>query len=276
MMANTLVVEPFARGFSGLRAQYASLIVALMLLVGLLLLLTCANIAGLFLVRAGRRAREVTIRAALGATAGRIARRCLAESLLLALAGGVAGCLAGWWVKTTLAVQVMGTSRQFAAGAALDWRILGFAAGITLTTAAVFGLAPTVHAFRLGRRVPSALNQRSGDGMSGLRGLRPIVVVQLALSVVVVFSATLLGRTLINLSRLDPGFRPGARDRRLLQPRGRRILEHRGAGSSRTAIGRGHVRAGRRVVCDRHVRAAVELLVFELGASQCRRRSRYP
>ena len=205
-MANTLVVEPFARGFSGLRAQYASLIVALMLLVGLLLLLTCANIAGLFLVRAGRRAREVTIRAALGATAGRIARRCLAESLLLAVAGGVAGCLAGSWVKTTLAVQVMGTSRQIAAGFALDWRILVFAAGITLTTAAVFGLAPTVHAFRLGRRAPSALNQRSGDGMSGLRGLRPIVVVQLALSVVVVFSATLLGRTLINLSRLDPGF----------------------------------------------------------------------
>ena len=177
-----------------------------MLLVGLLLLLTCANIAGLFLVRAGRRAHEVTIRAALGATAARIARRCLAESLLLAVAGGAAGCLAGSWVKTTLAVQVMGTSRQFAAGFALDWRILGFAAGITLTTAAVFGLAPTVHAFRLGRRVPSALNQRSGDGMSGLRGLRPIVVLQLALSVVVVFSATLLGRTLINLSRLDPGF----------------------------------------------------------------------
>jgi predicted permease len=206
MLANTLVVEPFARGFSGLRAQYASLIVALMLLVGLLLLLTCANIAGLFLVRAGRRAREVTIRAALGATAGRIARRCLAESLLLAGAGGVAGCLAGSWVKTTLALQVMGTSRQFAAGFALDWRIVVFAAGITLTTAAVFGLAPTVHAFRLGHRAPSTLNQRSGDGMSGLRGLRPIVVLQLALSVVVVFSATLLGRTLVNLSRLDPGF----------------------------------------------------------------------
>jgi predicted permease len=204
--ANTLVVEPFARGFSGLRAQYASLIVALMLLVGLLLLLTCANIAGLFLVRAGRHAREVTIRAALGATAGRIARRCLAESLLLAVAGGVAGCLAGWWVKTTLAVQVMGTSRQFAADAALDWRILGFAAGITLTTAAVFGLAPTVHAYRLGRRPPSMLNQRSDDGKDSLRGLRPIVVAQLALSVVVVFAATLLGRTLMNLSSVDPGF----------------------------------------------------------------------
>ena len=206
IMANTLVVEPFARGFSGLRAQYGSLIVALMLLVGLLLLLTCANIAGLFLVRAGRRTHEVTIRAALGATAGRIARRCLAESLLLAAAGGVAGCLAGWWVRTTLAVQVMGTSRQFAAGGPPDWRILGFAAGLTLTTAAVFGLAPTVHAFRLGRRAPSTLNQRSGDGTNGLRGLRPIVVLQLALSVVVVFAATLLGRTLINLSTLDPGF----------------------------------------------------------------------
>ena len=211
----------------------------------------------------------MTIRAALGATAGRIARRCLAESLLLAVAGGVAGSVAGWWVKTTLAVQVMGTSRQFAAGVALDWRILGFAAGITLTTAAVFGLAPAVHAFRLGRRAPSTLNQRSGDGMSGLRGLRPIVVMQLALSVVVVFAATLLGRTLINLSTAGSRLRSGARDRRLLQPHGRRIFERRGAGCSRTAIGRGDVRAWRRVLCDRNVRAALELLLYELSASQC-------
>jgi len=206
MMANTLVVESFARGFSGLRAQYGSLLVALMLTVGLLLLLTCANIAGLFLVRAGRRAREVTIRAALGATAGRIARRCLAESLLLALGGGAAGCLLAAWVKTTLAVRVMGTSRQIPAGIAPDWRILAFAVGITLTTAVLFGLAPAVHAFRLGRNASSMLNQRSGDGAGSLRGLRPVVVLQLALSVVVVFSATLLGRTLINLSSLDPGF----------------------------------------------------------------------
>jgi predicted permease len=205
LMSNTLVVEPFARGFSSLRAQYSSLIVALMLLVGLLLVLTCANIAGLFLVRAGRRAREVTIRAALGATAGRIARRCLAESVLLAIAGGATGYVLGSWVTTTLAMQVMGTSRQIPAGFALDWRILGFAAGISLMTALVFGLAPAMHAFRLGRAVPSALNQRAG-GTSGLRGLRPIVVLQLALSVVVVFAATLLGRTLINLSHLDPGF----------------------------------------------------------------------
>jgi predicted permease len=206
MMSNTLVVEPFARGFSGLRAQYSSLIVALTVLVGLLLALTCANIAGLFLVRAGRRAREVTIRAALGATAGRIARRCLAESLLLAAAGGAAGYVIGSWVTTTLAMQVMGTTRQIPAGFTLDWRILGFAACITLTTAVVFGMAPALHAFRLGRRVPSALNQRSGDGADGLRGLRPIVTLQIALSVIVVFAAALLGRTLINLSRLDPGF----------------------------------------------------------------------
>ena len=206
LMSNTLVVEPFARGFSGLRAQYSSLLVALTLLVGLLLLLTCANIAGLFLVRAGRRAREVTIRAALGATAGRIARRCLAESLLLAIAGGAAGYVIGSWVTSTLAQQVMGTSRQMPAAFTLDWRILGFAAIVTLATAVVFGLTPAVHAFRLGRGAPTALNQRSGQGSSGLRGLRPLVVLQLALAVIVVFAATLLGRTVINLSTIDPGF----------------------------------------------------------------------
>jgi predicted permease len=206
LMANMLVVEPFARGFSGLRAQYSSLIVALTLLVGLLLALTCANIAGLFLVRAGRRAHEVMIRAALGATAARIARRCLAESLLLAVAGGAAGYVMGSWVKTTLAVQVMGTSRQIPTALAFDWRIFVFAVCITVATAVVFGLAPAVHAFRLGRWAGSTLNQRSGDSANGLRGLRPVVVLQLALSVVIVFAATLLDRTVINLSRVDPGF----------------------------------------------------------------------
>jgi predicted permease len=206
LMSTTLVLEPFARGFSGLRAQYSSLIIALTLLVALLLLLTCANIAGLFLVRAGRRTRELTIRAALGATAGRIARRCLAESLLLAAAGGATGYVIARWVTTTLATQVMGTSRQIPAGFTLDWRIVGFAACLTVTTAVVFGMAPALHAFRLGRGVRAALNERSGGGASGLRGLRPVVVLQLALSVIIVFAATLLGRTLINLSRLDPGF----------------------------------------------------------------------
>jgi predicted permease len=206
LMANTLIVEPFARGFSGLRAQYSSLLVALTLLVGLLLALTCANIAGLFLVRAGRRAHEVMIRAALGATAGRIARGCLAESLLLGVAGGAAGYVIGSWVTTTLAMQVMGTSRQIPTAPGFDWRIFVFGVCITLATAAVFGLAPAVHAFRLGRGAPSTLNQRSGDSPNGLRGLRPVVVLQLALSVVIVFAATLLGRTVINLSRIDPGF----------------------------------------------------------------------
>jgi predicted permease len=200
----TLVVESFARGFSRLRAQYSSLILGLMLLVGLLLLLTCANVAGLLLVRAGRRAREMTILAALGATASRIARRCLVESALIAIAGGVAGYLAGAWIKTTLAVQIMGTARTIPTGFSVDWRVMTFAIVASLTTAFAFGLAPVVHAIRLGRK--PHLSQRNADGSSGLRGLRPIVVLQLALSVVVVFAAALLGRTVLNLSRVDLGF----------------------------------------------------------------------
>ncbi|HVW06853.1 MAG TPA: ABC transporter permease [Vicinamibacterales bacterium] len=200
----TLIVESFARGFSGLRAQYSSLILALMLLVGLLLLLTCANVAGLLLVRAGRRAREMTILAALGATAGRIARRCLVESALIAITGGIAGYLVGTWIKTTLAMQIKGTARTIPAGFSVDWRVMTFAIVASLTTAVVFGLAPVIHALRLGRK--PHLSQRNADSSAGLRGLRPIVVLQLALSVVVVFAAALLGRTVLNLSRVDLGF----------------------------------------------------------------------
>jgi predicted permease len=204
-LAHTLVMEPFSRGFSGLRAQFSDALFALTAMVALVLLVTCANIANLLLARAVGRAREVGIRISLGATTGRLVRQCLAESLALALTGGACGALFGAWASGLLAHEVLGRSnlpRVFSP----DVRVLGFALGLSLVTAVVFGLAPALRAIQVGRVAAIGTTQRQAVGQVTTTGMQSLVVFQLALSVVVVFAAFLLGRTLINFTRIDPGF----------------------------------------------------------------------
>jgi predicted permease len=206
MLAHSLAVEPFARGFSGLRAQYSDALLALAAMVAVVLLVTCANIANLMLARAAGRARDVGIRLSLGATTGRLIRQCLTESLLLAAAGGAVGLLAGRWASGFLAHQVLGSSRVLPPVFSPDGRLMIFAAGLSVITAVLFGLAPAIRATRIGRGASLGTNQRAAVGHSTMRGMRPLVAAQLALSVVVVSAAVLLGRTLINFTRVDPGF----------------------------------------------------------------------
>jgi predicted permease len=205
MLAHTLVVEPFARGFSGLRAQFSDALFALTAMVAVVLLVTCANIANLLLARAVGRARDVGIRISLGATTGRLARQCLAESLALSLTGGACGALFGAWASGFLAHQVLGRS-NLPLVFSPDVRVLAFAFGLSLVTAVVFGLAPALRAIQVGRIAAVGTNQRHAVGQVTTKGMQSLVVVQLALSVVVVFAALLLGRTLINFTRIDPGF----------------------------------------------------------------------
>ena len=205
--AHPRVVEPFSRGFSGLRARFADALFALGGMVVLVLLITAANIANLFLARAAGRTRDIGIRLSLGAGTGRLVRQSLTESVILALIGGSAGVVA----------RLMDQQRPCAAGAG----DIGPAAVLLCPRSRAFfrlrSASPSLSGSssvsrlrfarsRSGRSAGLAANQREAVGQVAMRGMPSLVVGQLALSVVVVFAAVLLGRTLVNFMRVDPGF----------------------------------------------------------------------
>jgi predicted permease len=172
---------------------------------GVLLLISCVNVATLLLGEAASRAQELAARVALGAGRVRLARQLLTESLVLAAAGAIGGALLAWWgtkVLVTLAPPVIpGLSRVHA-----DLVVLAFALGVAAATAAVFGLAP---ALVMSRASPSDV-LRSGAGSSRRgRGAaqRALVAVELALSVVLLVGAGLLARSFARLTTVKPGFR---------------------------------------------------------------------
>lgn len=172
-----------------------------------LLLLACVNVANLMLVRASARAKEISVRAALGANPARVARQLITESLLLGLAGGVAGILVARMGVSLLIRLVPGS---FAAGLHQpDWRIFAFTAVLAVTASLVFGSAPAWHASRID--VQGALRQAGrGSSVGGSTRLRSaLVVAQVALAVVLVTGAGLFLRSLQRLLDEDTGMRTG-------------------------------------------------------------------
>jgi len=206
MLAHALVIEPFARGFSGLRSRFSDSLFAITGMVTLVLIVMCANIANLLLTRAAGNARDVGIRISLGASTGRLVRQGLTESLTLALIGGTIGLVISTWGSSYLARQVFGSSSQLPQIFQPDRRLILFAGLLSVVTAIAFGLAPAVRAVRAGRAAGLQSNQRQSVGHASLKGMRSLVVAQLALAVMVVFAAVLLGRSLLNFVRTDPGF----------------------------------------------------------------------
>jgi predicted permease len=206
MAAHTLVVEPFSRGFSFLRGRFADALFALAGMVALVLLITCANIANLLLARAAGHARDVGIRISLGATTGRLIRQSLTESFMLAFLGAAFGLLFGGWASRFLALQVLGTVQHLPIVFTLDERVMAFAVAVSLVSAAALGLGSALRAVRVARPAILGTNQRQAVGHVTTRGMRSLVVGQLAVAVVLVLTAILLGRTLINFMRIDPGF----------------------------------------------------------------------
>jgi predicted permease len=176
-------------------------------MVAVVLLAACANIANLLIARTSARARETAIRLAIGASRRRLVQQYFIESLLLGLAGGAAGFVAGQWTSDLLAITFLDTTAdRLPAAFAADARVLVFTAAVSIAVAMVFGLAPAIRASRTEPATTMAGTRTSSGTPSSMRGMRPLVAAQLALAFVVVLAAALLGRTLSNFARLDPGF----------------------------------------------------------------------
>jgi predicted permease len=174
--------------------------------VGLVLLIACANLANLFLARAETRRREFAVRAALGASGGRLLRQSMTEGVLLSIGGGILGlAIARYGVQTLIAMYP--TSLPRTSDVALDVPVLLFALGMSTATGLLFGLAPIAHT-RV-QRLVTALKEggdRGGTGAVRHRVRRGLVVAEVALAVVLVMGAGLLARTVYNLTVVDAGF----------------------------------------------------------------------
>lgn len=178
--------------------------------VGLVLLISCANVANLLLVRATVRRREFAIRSALGAGRARIVRQLLTESVLLSLAGGILGMALGFaGVRALLAASPADLPRIGEHGSAIgmDWRVLGFTLGVSLLTGILFGLFPAFSASR--SELNSILNEssnRSGTGFREGKARSLLVVSEISLALVLLIGSALLIRTSIALHEVGPGF----------------------------------------------------------------------
>jgi predicted permease len=197
---------PAATGTSQLRQQYERPLVTILVLVALVLVVACANIANLLLARADARRHEFSVRLALGAPRWRLARQLLIESLVLACIGAAVGLIFAAWGSHALLAQVSTWRDQYFLDLSLDWRVLTFTAVVTSATAVLFGTAPAFHASRAAPINALKEHGRSGSGAARVSLSSGLVVGQVALSLVLVVAAGLFVRTFERLSRLPRGF----------------------------------------------------------------------
>jgi predicted permease len=196
-----------AQGEMNSREFYAPSLYLLLGVVGTVLLIACANVANLLLSRATSRQKEIGVRLALGASRRRLMRQLLTESVLLAALGGALGLMFAMWVKDgLLAAGDWGGPDLRGLEAKLDWRVLGFTMGLSLLTGLVFGLVPAWRATKVD--LTPALKDGGRGSSAASRSLfgRGLVVMQIALSLLLLIGAGLFVRTLVNLQRTDPGF----------------------------------------------------------------------
>jgi putative ABC transport system permease protein len=207
-LAFTLIAIPAETGVSSVRTAYETPLWILLGATALVLLITCANLANLMLARATAREREIAVRLAIGASRRRIVRQLVSESLLIAGLGAVSGVLVASWLSRTLVAFLSTDNNQLFVDLGLDWRVFAFTCGLAVTACLLFGLTPALRATVSG---PAATIKAAGRGTTDTRERftlrRALVVVQIALSLILVVGAVLFGRSFRNLITLDPGFR---------------------------------------------------------------------
>ena len=200
------VLFPGAQGFSSMRRTFETPLRVLMVFVGLVLLITCANVSNLLVARATGRRKEVAMRLAMGAGKRHILRQLLVESSLLAAAGGVFGLLVGYATSRGLILLAPSEGQRLALSASPDARILGFTLLVSAAAAIGFGLLPALHAARTD--LLSTIKQTSAASTgSGSRARKTLVVVQVVVALLLLLGSGLYVQSLRNLHDVDPGFR---------------------------------------------------------------------
>jgi predicted permease len=206
-MEQRLVIDPFGRGFSSLREQFAAPLVVLMGMVAVVLMIACANVANLQLARGAARRRELAVRLSIGASRSRVIQQLLVESLLLSGAGGAAGLAVAYWTNAVLVRMAIGANSGSVPPAfVLDVRVFGFAAALSMITGVVFGLVPAFRTTQIELGAALKTGTRTSVGHSRDKAMKPLVAVQVAFALVLLVGAGLFGRSLVNLYRVDLGF----------------------------------------------------------------------
>ena len=202
-----LAAYPGGAGLSQLREAYGSPLWLLLAIAGVVLVIACANLANLLLARASAREREIAVRLGLGASRGRVIRQMLTESLLLVTIGTTLAVVLAGAMGQALVAALETTESRITLPLGLDWRVLGFAVGLALTTSLLFGLAPALRGTRMAATAVMRGSTRGATATSGTLSLRrSLVVVQIALSVALLFGSLLFARTLYNAASVHPGF----------------------------------------------------------------------
>ncbi len=207
----TVNLKPVQQGLRGLSAEIAPILYIMMGAVGFVLLIACANVAGLMLARSARRQKEMALRIAIGAGPGRIVRQLLTESVLLSVLGGTLGIFVSvWGVRAITHFVAAGMNDTFPFVIKPNWHVFAFTLGVTFVTGILFGLAPARRSARVDVNPALKESPSSMPKTSAARHVRlgdALVVAQVAFSIVVAVGAGLLVRTLQNLRNVDPGFR---------------------------------------------------------------------
>ncbi|HMF77329.1 MAG TPA: ABC transporter permease, partial [Bryobacteraceae bacterium] len=209
LLAKNLALRPAAQGINQLEGAWRKPLTALLAMVGLLLLIACANVANLLVARAVMRNREIAVRLAIGASRWQVARQSLAESLLLAAAGGTIGTAVSFGLIRGLLVVLPEGMAGTALSAKPDFVVLGFSLLLVLLTTLLFGVLPAMQSTRVDP-MPALRDQSATASASGLqtRWRQGLVIGQIGLSLALLVGSGLFAKTLLNLLSHDPGFVP--------------------------------------------------------------------